>query len=213
MPAVTKKSVLLGLCLALGAWACGPKEPTHLATHASAEPTPTDDAWNGSGPMPANDNDAPEISRSVGEEGGVVVFWPRVIPRTSDPETRELAKAVQDKLVELVKQALPGRAVDVRPEPERVCPRDGCAGSTVGALLTKSEGGCVVLGLVAPAGKGDTHIVAWGGAVKLASETVAFRDLPEGQVTVRDHVRCTELLDKAAAKDAALVEAIAASVK
>ena len=70
----------------------------------------------------------PEISRSGGVTGGVVLLWPRVIPRSEDPQTDQDAAFVQGQLRAAIARALPGRPVDVRPNPERVCPRAGCAG-------------------------------------------------------------------------------------
>jgi hypothetical protein len=184
---------LLGLSVAL--LGCAPKAGP--ADHAEAG-----DAANGGTGEPAtelkgaNPQDAPEISRSVGVEGGAVVFWPRIVPRSDDPGIKALAAAVQKQLAAAVEQA-GVTPVDVRPEPERVCPKAGCAGMTVGAIVVNANGGgCSVLGLVAPAGQGDNHIVPWHGLVKLKAETVPFREPPESQVTVRDNVPCKGLAAK-----------------
>ncbi|MCC6523398.1 MAG: hypothetical protein IT373_12135, partial [Polyangiaceae bacterium] len=170
-----KSTVAMGVLFGLGLAVLGcnkPKGPNNPTAQGSASasadvgetPEPSSE-----GPQPAGSSDAPEISRSLGAADGVVVFWPRIIPRSTDPATTKLAKDVQDHLVELVKKALPGKAVDVRPEPERVCPRDGCVAMTVGVLLTSTEGGCVTVGLVAGPGKAESHLVPWGGAVQLKS--------------------------------------------
>ena len=89
--------------------------------------------------------DAPEISRSVGVENGVIVFWPRIIPGTESASAQQLAGELQAHVVTMVEGVLPGRTVDVRPEPERACPRAGCVAMTVGALLLKRGSGCAVV--------------------------------------------------------------------
>jgi len=164
-------------------------------------------------PTGASSKDAPEISRSVGEEGGVVVFWPRVIPRTDDSAIRKVAGDLQGKLVALVEKGAPGRKLDVRPEPERVCPRDGCAAMTVGVLLVHAKGGCTALGLVSGPGTAEQHIVPWAGVVKLAQDRIPFRDHPENQVTVRDAVPCSDLLGKLAEREGEVVKAIGATAQ
>lgn len=196
--------------------ACGSAPPTPASSadeagtgaatddEQSARPTEGEQAAPQTG-------DAPEISRSAGQEGGVVIFWPRVVPRTDDPEIRKLAGDLQQRLVALVKQAVPDRERDVRPEPERVCPRSGCDAMTVGALLTASSGGCVALALVAPPGTSPQRIIPWGGDVELKYEQVPFREPPESSVTIKDMVSCTELLDKLADREADVVEAIKGS--
>lgn len=64
--------------------------------------------------------DDPRISRSQGAEGGVVVLHPRVIPATEDPAILAIAADVEAHTEALVRKALPGVEVDVRPAPERV---------------------------------------------------------------------------------------------
>ena len=67
--------------------------------------------------------------------GGVTVLWPRIIPRDIVDENRDLGAALQQQMKILVEKHLPGRAIDFRPEPERVCPKTGCTGVSVGLLL------------------------------------------------------------------------------
>jgi hypothetical protein len=179
---------------------CGPK--------TEAE-TPTDEPAPGSdepGPKTAGDRDAPEISRSLGEKGGIVVFWPRVIPRSGDPEIKALAGKLQERLRDIAGKN--GGTVDVRPEPERVCPEDGCNASTLGALLVHKDGGCTVLGLVSGSGQAPVRIIPWAGLVKLKKDSVPFRDLPENEVTVRDAVPCKDLIDKLGEKEADVAAAL-----
>jgi hypothetical protein len=146
-------------------------------------------------PKPTAKGDAPEISRSIGEEGGVVVFWPRVLPKAQREPHKATAWALQGRLKALVDKTLPGKKVDVRPAPERVCPRAGCKAMTVGVLLYAREGGCVAVALVAGPGKGAQQLVPWGGEVKLKKAVVPFREPPESAITVKDFARCDEMLD------------------
>ena len=63
-------------------------------------------------------NNAPEISRSRGEQGGAVVLWPRVIPKTDDPAVLELAARVQARLAQLAEAHTSKE--DKSPSPKRV---------------------------------------------------------------------------------------------
>jgi len=143
---------------------------------------------------PAARGDAPEISRSIGAQNGVVVFWPRIIPRDVADATRDLAKGLQARMRDLVARTLPGRPIDVRPEPERVCPRAGCTAMTVGVLLTRNQNGCAALALVSGPGTAPAKLVSWGGGIRLRSDTVPFREPPETQVTVTDYLGCEGFL-------------------
>jgi hypothetical protein len=142
----------------------------------------------------AQTEDAPEISRSAGVEGGIVVFWPRVIPKSDAPEIRAIAASLQERVRAMVAEALPGRPIDVRPEPERVCPMAGCEAMTVGILLLHEADGCAALALVSPPGASPTTIVPWAGDVRLHATVASFRDPPESHVTVEDFVPCSALL-------------------
>src|SRR5262249_6485435 len=92
------------LCLALAG--C-PTEPPPRVPEDFGEPT------SGDGQVPVVDtpkaaeprDDAPEISRSRGTKGGVVVLWPRVWPRSEEPGATELATKVQKRLEELARRA------------------------------------------------------------------------------------------------------------
>jgi len=128
---------LVATVLGLG---CGPSGHTFEPTPPPPKPESSGAQQGVSGEAPtSNGTDAPEVTRSNGAKGGVVVFWPRVIPKASDSETHDLAAKVQQKVVDLVKKTLPDAEVDVRPEPERVCPRVGCTAMTVGALFTRTR--------------------------------------------------------------------------
>jgi len=134
------------------------------------------------------------ISRSVGEPGGLLIFWPRIIPRDIVEQNHELAAALQRHTRTVVQRNLPGRSLDVRPEPERVCPQGGCKAPSIGILLSREQQGCLVLALISKPGESPTKIVPWAGDVRLKSDIVPFREYPEGQITVADYVPCTALL-------------------
>ena len=168
---------------------------------------PSTDTTDGT-PKPAGKSDGPHISRSVGEEGGVVVFWPRVIPKTDDVAITSLAGDLQKELAGVVKTTFTGKAVDVRPEPERVCPRDGCAAMTVGLLLTHIKGGCAVMALVSGPGKAPQKVVPWAGLVKLKRDEVPFREPPESDVTIKDAVPCADVMKQLEEKKGDVVAAM-----
>jgi hypothetical protein len=219
MATTLSRSGALLLCAALGIAACKPAKPATSSEGApSSEPGPSAAPESSASAAPSTEpsattatepvGDAPEISRSEGKEGGVVVFWPRVVPRTDDPAIRELAAGLQKKLGELVAKAVPKRERDVRPEPERACPKTGCAAMTVGVVLTSKDKGCVAVALVARAGAEPSKLIAWAGTIELKSEEVAFRAPAESMITVTDMVPCAKLLETAAKSDAAVIKAI-----
>ena len=152
--------------------------------------------------------DGPEISRSVGSEGGVVLFWPRVVPSSVRAETSALAGAVQSYLNELVAATVPSRAIDVRPEPERVCPLAGCDAMTVGVLIARHGGGCVLVALVSPPGQSAARLVPWVGNVTVNSESVPFREPPESHITISDFAACDEVVERLADAEHAIAAAI-----
>lgn len=138
-------------------------------------------------------NDAPEISRSVGQKGGVVVLWPRIIPKSEDPAITDLALRVQSRLARIAEKS--SSNIDRRPAPERVCPRgEGCQAVSVGAVLAVKDKGCAVIAVVGPPGTGNVSLVPLAGSVTLRSASVPFRDPPESEVTVQEFVPCEKLL-------------------
>ena len=156
----------------------------------------------GTGPQSTTGGDSPQISRSVGVEGGVVVLWPRVIgsPDAGLPIT-SVARELQSRLVAITKRVAPGRPVDVRPEPERVCPRAGCAATSVGVLLAVRGRGCAAVALVSEPGQSPAELVPWGGGVNLKSSSALFREPPEQSVSVSDYARCESLLEELSDQD------------
>lgn len=152
----------------------------------------------GQAPEPAggpSSRDAPEISRSVGTPGGVVVLWPRIVqPRGSPPpdaSLRKIARDVQTELARIAKKS--GGQVDVRPEPERVCPRGGCKATCIGALVTRADHGCAVVAIVGKPGVSPAHLVPWAGHITLSATEIPFRSHPEKVVQVHDYVPCASL--------------------
>ena len=142
-----------------------------------------------------------------------MVLWPRVIPASDAPSTRQAAAQVQAKLTQWVGEALADRAIDTRPEPERVCPQAGCQAMTVGALLVHSGGGCAVVGLISGPGRAPAHLIPWAGTVDLKQPSVPFREFPESQITIRDFQRCGALLEPMALGEEAMKAAMVAASK
>jgi hypothetical protein len=156
--------------------------------------------------------DAPEISRSPGRVGGVVVLWPRIVPATEDPGLQELAVTLQQRLRAIAEKAKPGALIDVRPSPQRACPIEaGCKGVSIGVLLAHDQGGCAAVATVAPAGTAPSTLVPWAGSVKLLSFETPFRDAPEKRVSIADFSSCDDLATELEASTDAIVEAIRSS--
>lgn len=159
-----------------------------------------------------SEDDAPEISRSAGAEGGVVVLWPRIIPRRDDEETIQLARQVQARLAEVAQGAVPEGQVDVRPEPERVCPQGGCAAISVGAVLTRKDDACAVVALVSPPGESQQRLVPYAADVEIKQEYVPFREPAESQLVLKEYVPCKDLVGKLGEREEAVRAAIQAVV-
>jgi hypothetical protein len=100
---------------------------------------------------------------------------------------------VQQHLIKLVGQALPDRPIDVRPEPERVCPQAGCSAMAVGALLVHNNNACAVVGWASAPGRSDQTLVPWAGLIELKRPTIPFREPVESHVIIRDFQPCDRL--------------------
>src|SRR5690606_4525432 len=135
----------------------------------------------------------PRVSTSAGEAGGVVVLWPRVVPGQDAESFASEAELVQSRLVELSSGAFEGRPMDVRPSPQRVCPQDGCAGPSIGAMVLHQSRGCAVVALLGRPGDSEVRLVPWAGQVELKQSVVPFREPPESHVTVKEMVPCESL--------------------
>jgi hypothetical protein len=141
-----------------------------------------------------------------------------VLPRKGDvpdeASTRQLAGRLQGKLASLLRDKFPGLPLDIRPEPERVCPRAGCVGASVGILFTRSgKNGCTATLLASQQGDSPARLVPWAGRVKLKAETVPFREAPESHIRVMDHAACESLIDEASKRDREVEEAIRAVLR
>ncbi|MCA9515149.1 MAG: hypothetical protein KC635_09425 [Myxococcales bacterium] len=147
------------------------------------------------------------VSKTRGPEGGIVVLWPRVVPKERTVELRPQATALQARLVSLVREAFPGREVEVRPEPERVCPWNGCASPAVGVLIVTDSQGCAAVVQVSKAGRAPARQMVWGGILSSALE-VPFREPPESHVTVQDFVPCGELTETTKEREGSVKMAI-----
>ena len=157
-------------------------------------------AWAGGG-------DAPEISRSVGKVGGAVVLWPRVVP--PDDAFQSQAAAVQAQLAKIVAEAMPDATADVRPPPERVCPKaTGCKGVAVSAVILHKDKGCAMIATVSPRGTSSATLVPWAAKLKLLQPTAKFREAPEDQVQIIDFSKCDSVLKEANVQRLKLIEAI-----
>ncbi len=152
--------------------------------------------------------DAPEISRSRGKPGEVLVFWPRIIPASDDPAIHAMAAELQEKIRAMVAENLPDRTIDVRPEPERVCPQSGCEAMTIGVLLLHEEQGCAALALISRANGGNVAIVPWVGNSTLTAGSVPPREHPEDSVTVTDFAPCGSIVTGLSEHEADVVTAL-----
>lgn len=184
--------------------------PAPTATPAAAAPAPTPAPPSTTpAPQPSVSN-APEITRSAGVAGGVVVLWPRIPGHAKDPDARALAAKVQDRLRAIAARAYPGKPIDVRPEPERACGRQGCTAIAVGAALIRNAGGCAVIATVAAGGTSPTTIVPWVGQLEVKTASVPFREPPEPAIVIHDYESCGDVEQQLAAREAPVEAAIRA---
>lgn len=194
-----------------GTTPAGTPDPNTPAGQTSTSTTP------GPGPnvVAGSTNDSrflgPEISHSKGAPGGIVVLWPRIIPGTIAEENTAIATQVQAKVRALAAKALPGRPIDVRPKPERVCPKAGCDAVSINVLFTKNSTACVAIALINAPGTSSTKLIPWGGGVELKSDTIQFRDMPENFVKVKDYVPCDQLITSMAEQDQFIEAALRAA--
>lgn len=195
---------------------CGPKRglpPTDLGTDQPIEvmaPTGHTQAGTYTPPGRRRTADDPRVSRSRGESGGILLLWPRVIPSVRTQELRNEAQLLQAALGKVIGSAHPGRTVDARPEPERVCPAAGCKAAAVGVVLLVNATGCAAVVQTTQPGKGPATQTPWVGDVTLKAPTVAFRQPPESYVRVSDYVPCKTIGSYLAARQAQILTAIRA---
>jgi hypothetical protein len=137
--------------------------------------------------------DGAEISQSRGRKTGIVVLAPRVVPATEDAEVQALAARVQQRVAEAAIVRWGAAQVDVRPSPERVCPKVGCRGASIGVLLGHQDGGCVAIAILGPPGPVEQRLLPVAGRVEMLDDGLAFRATPESKVIVREFVSCAAL--------------------
>ncbi len=221
-PTLVQVALILVALLACNAGA-GPRSDDTEAKRPEPVPPPdpvilaAEPAATAAQAQPVQEQDAPEISRSGGQTGGVVVLWPRIVlPQGSgrpDAATRGLAGKVQAHLAGLARATAASRPVDVRPEPERVCARKGCKAVAVGALLARAGGGCAVIVTISAPGKSAATLVpASPGRIILSASTVPFREPVERVVRIKDYASCDKLPADLGLKDADVKKALASAL-
>jgi len=205
---VSASLAVVGLASAIAACAVSTLPSGGPNATSAAAPLPTFRI----GPKGANADDAPEISRSTGVRGGFVIMWPRMLPE-NDPDLQLKAAKVQHRLAVIAHEAFPDAAIDVRPEPEKVCPRDGCEGVVLGIIMKKRESGCIIAAFTAKHGQSDSLIVPWVGAVE-AKGPAPFREPPESYLTIHKYGSCATIDDSLKSNGAVGDEtAVVAAVK
>lgn len=160
--------------------------------------------------------DSPEISQSIGHDKGFVVLWPRIVPRTGDPVAHGFAERLQKRLGVLANAVDAGASIDTRPEPERVCPKTGCAGVALGVVVTVKGEACAAAALISRPGPSPVQIVPWVGKMELKRAQTPFREPPESDIRITEFAICKtvfETMDKTGAPgdEAALKAAIQAA--
>ena len=139
-----------------------------------------------------------------------MVLWPRVIPRSNSKTAQAAAWVVQQDMKRIASEVLPGRPIDVRPEPERVCPQAGCKGVVLGAVVVHNGDACIAVATISGPGRSAQTLVPWAGQVDLKQLTVPFREPPESFLTIRDFAKCSMLTNPLAEGEQPVRSALAA---
>ncbi|MGB1275176.1 MAG: hypothetical protein ACPG77_05445, partial [Nannocystaceae bacterium] len=193
----------------------GPGQPGAVAQGPGQQPGPTEPVRNGQGVVPGSLEDpnytGKHVAHSRGTPNGVMVLWPRIIPSNTAEQNQPMAASLQQHLKAVAAKALPGRTIDVRPSPERVCPRGGCDGPSISVLFNRTGNACLAIALVNPPGESNTKMIPWAGTVELTSDSVPFRSPPESQVKIKDYVPCDALLGELGKQDAFVEAALRAA--
>jgi hypothetical protein len=121
-----------------------------------------------------------------------VLLWPRIVPRAASPHLEAVAGDLQERLLTMLTRHYPRRAIDVRPSPERVCPRAGCLAPAVGLVLAARDEGCVAVLTVSDPGESAQRLVPWIGDVRMPL-SVPFREPPESALAIIDFAPCEAL--------------------
>ncbi len=146
-------------------------------------------------PAQAGGGDGPEISRSRGKKGGVVVLYPRIVPATQDATVTDLAGKLQQKLAALAGGVVDPKKVDVRPAPERVCNQLGCKAASVSIMVGQRNGGCALVGIVSGPGTSPQQLVPLAGQLQLMGSSAPFRQPPEQLLTISEFAACATVLE------------------
>lgn len=152
--------------------------------------------------------DDPRVSTSRGHADGVVVLYPRVIPATEDPVVLEIARAIHARTEAVARKGFPSGDVDVRPEPQRVCPKAGCKAVSVGSVFVHRGETCAVAAWVAPPGKKPPRAVPWSEGLEIKPEPLEFREPVENALLVKDYQPCATLVESLGSRDGDVVKAI-----
>ncbi len=149
----------------------------------------------------------PEISRSRGPRGGVVVLWPRIVPEEAPPDLRAMAGRLQARLYAAAATVLGTRRVEIRPEPERTCPERGCRAVAASLVLGHRDSGCVLLLALGEPDGGPVRLRQIAGAVDIDRPVLQFREPPERGFVITEFASCASL--EAVFEDEAVARAVA----
>jgi len=173
----------IAIAIAAALFGCGaPQQPTEFAD-------PDDPAYHASFDEPTDSR----VSTTRGEEDGIVLLWPRVVPSAGEDDMSTVAAALQERMRAITERALPAQPIDARPQPQRACPNAGCLGLAFGAVLAHSGSRCVVVATITRPGESPTSLVGWSGGVTVRQTSVPFREPPESALGVTDFLACEDL--------------------
>jgi hypothetical protein len=209
MPLSMSKSIVLACVVSLGVAGC-PSGETPPPKEDFGNPGKGDDPIAIGTAAPEDLSSAPpDVSRSVGHKGGVVVLWPHLVPPSDDPAAKAIAAKVQQHLADLAHRAAGARDVDVRPAPETRCgPKVGCEATSVSAVIVMKGTTCAVAALIAGPKKAPAHLLPWSGKADFTKDIVPFGEPADPLVKVKDFVPCDALLDKKQNEEAAIARYI-----
>ena len=157
----------------------------------------------GDGMVVVIDDDDDRVSTSAGEEGGIVVMWPRVMGFSG-----EESALLQQRLVAIARRVAPNGPIDIRPEPQRVCPRGGCNAPSLGVLLVVQDGTCATVAIIGRPRDGNLTLVPWTGDLDISDRNIPFREPPESHVVLHDRTSCADLATELGAHEAEVEAAL-----
>jgi hypothetical protein len=149
-------------------------------------------------------------TREIGEPNELLILWPRIVPR--DSVAPSVAKIAQSHAASLARVTVSDRPIDVRPAPERSCPRTGCEATTLGILLAGDDRGCIAVAMVTPPGVSETTLLPWGGQVLIKDIKIPFGQPPEAQIRIQSSAPCDTLVDTMTSRDEAIAKALHAAM-